>query len=118
MNMNARSNLAETATPVEVCKVQDLVPGIGICALVNGQQVAIFKLRNGDIHAIGNYDPFSEANVISRGLTGDLKGHKVVASPIYKQHFDLVTGQCLEEPDVSLPVYGVQVEGDRVLVLA
>lgn len=116
--MNARSNLAETATPVEVCKVDDLVPGIGICALVKGQQVAIFKLRNGDIYAVGNYDPFSEANVISRGLTGDLKGHKVVASPIYKQHFDLATGRCLEDESISLPVYGVQVEGERLYVLA
>ncbi|MCD6061808.1 MAG: nirD [Moraxellaceae bacterium] len=115
--MNARSNLAETLAPVEVCRVDDLVPGIGVCALVNGQQVAIFRLRSGDIFAVGNYDPFSEANVISRGLTGDLKGRKVVASPIYKQHFDLATGECLEDASVSLPVYKVQVEGDRVSVL-
>lgn len=116
--MNARSNLAETLTPVDVCALADLVPGIGICALVQGQQVAVFKLRNGSIHAVGNHDPFSGANVISRGLTGDLRGRKVVAAPIYKQHFDLVTGQCLEEPEVCLPVYGVQVAGGRVYVLA
>ncbi|HEX4869423.1 MAG TPA: nitrite reductase small subunit NirD [Moraxellaceae bacterium] len=118
MNMNARSNLADTLTPVEVCRLDDLVPGIGVCALVNGQQVALFRLRNGDIHAIGNHDPFSGANVISRGLTGDLKGRKVVASPLYKQHFDLATGECLEDPAVRLPTWPVQVTGDRVCVLA
>jgi NAD(P)H-dependent nitrite reductase small subunit len=116
--MNARSNLAEAATPVYVCQVEDLVPGLGVCALINGQQVAIFRLRSGEIYAIGNYDPFSEANVISRGLTGDLKGFKVVASPIYKQHFDLATGQCLEDAEVRLPVYAVQIDGARVSVLA
>jgi nitrite reductase (NADH) small subunit len=116
--MNARSNLAEVPVPVDVCRVSDLLPGIGLCALARGQQVAIFRLRDGAIHAVGNHDPFSAANVISRGLTGDLQGRKVVASPIYKQHFDLATGQCLEAPEVALPVYGVQVEGDRVFVLA
>lgn len=116
--MNARSTLAAALTPVDVCNATDLVTGIGLCALVNGQQVALFRLRDGTIHAVGNHDPFSGANVISRGLTGDLKGRKVVASPIYKQHFDLATGQCLEEPEVFLPVYGVRVEEGRVYVLA
>lgn len=116
--MNARSNLAPTLQPIEVCSLSELRAGLGVCALVNGQQVALFRLRNGDIFAIGNHDPFSGANVISRGLTGDLKGRKVVASPIYKQHFDLATGECLEEPAVRLPVWPVQVMGDRVCVLA
>lgn len=114
--MNARSHLAEPVSPVEVCRLGDLRPGLGVCALVKGQQVALFRLRNGDIHAVGNHDPFSGANVISRGLTGDLKGRKVVASPVYKQHFDLLTGECLEEPGVRVPVYPVRIVGDRVLV--
>ena len=116
--MNARSKLAETLVPVEVCTLDDLVPGLGVGALVNGRQVALFRLRNGDVHAVGNYDPFSQANVMSRGLTGDLKGQKVVASPVYKQHFDLVTGVCLEDGSVSLPVYAVVVVGEEVSVLA
>lgn len=115
--MNTYSNLAEALVSVPVCKLSDLVPGIGVGALVNGQQVAIFRLRNGDIFAVGNHDPFSGANVLSRGLTGSLKGSKVVASPIYKQHFDLVTGVCLEDASVRIPVYAVQVEGDVVSVL-
>ncbi|MDP2227794.1 MAG: nitrite reductase small subunit NirD [Moraxellaceae bacterium] len=115
--INANRNLVESLMPVAVCSLQDLVPGVGLAALVKGQQVAVFRLRNGDIYAIGNHDPFSGANVISRGLTGDLKGFKVVASPIYKQHFDLATGQCLEDESVVLPVYAVRVEGDTVSVL-
>ncbi len=116
--MNANSNLASSLAAVPVCKLSDLLPGIGVAALVKGQQVALFRLRNDDIYAISNYDPFSEANVIARGLTGDLKGFKVVASPIYKQHFDLATGRCLEDASVQLPVYAVQISGDEVSVLA
>lgn len=116
--MNARSNLAESLRRIDVCTTADLKPGLGVCALVEGRQVALFRLRNGDIFAIGNRDPFSGANVMSRGLTGDLKGRKVVASPIYKQHFDLATGECLEDPQVRLPVWAVQVMGERVCVLA
>lgn len=115
--MNANTHLASTLSAVAVCKTSDLQPGVGVAALVKGQQIALFRLRNGDIYAIGNYDPFSEANVISRGITGDLKGFKVVASPIYKQHFDLATGQCLEDQSVRLPVYAVQVSGEQVSLL-
>ena len=116
--MNARSNLVEALQPVDVCDLDALQPGIGVCALVKGEQVALFRLRNGDIHAIANHDPFSGANVISRGLTGDLKGRKVVASPLYKQHFDLATGECLEDASVRLTTWPVQVIGGRVCVLA
>ncbi|MGH8491737.1 MAG: nitrite reductase small subunit NirD [Moraxellaceae bacterium] len=116
--MNANTNLALSLAAIPVCKLADLQPGVGVAALIKGQQVALFRLRNDAIYAISNYDPFSEANVISRGLVGDLKGFKVVASPIYKQHFDLATGQCLEDASVQLPVYAVQVAGDQVSILA
>lgn len=104
---------------VPVCKLDDLLPSLGVCAKVADKQVAIFRvLENGttNIFAIDNHDPFSEANVLSRGLVGDLKGHTVVASPIYKHHFDLVTGKCLED-DVSIPVYQVRERDGQVEVM-
>ncbi len=40
------------------------------------------------MYALDNFDPASSrANVLSRGLTGDLQNERVVASPIYKNHF-------------------------------
>ena len=104
--MNAPSN-----TWIKVCESDELAANLGACAKVGDHQVAIFKIKDGDevkLFGISNYDPFSKANVLSRGLVGDLKGHIVVASPIYKQHFDLATGQCLEEADVSLPIFNVR----------
>jgi nitrite reductase (NADH) small subunit len=72
-------------------------------------QVALFRAHEGTIHAIDNIDPFSGAAVLSRGIVGDRAGVATVASPVYKQAFNLVTGQCLDDPDVAVPVYPVRV---------
>jgi len=101
---------------IAVCKLSDIVPDTGVCALVHGRQVAVFRLADDRVYALDNLDPFSSANVLSRGIVGDLKGELVVASPVYKQHFNLVTGQCLEEADVRIAVFPARVEGDTVLV--
>ena len=55
---------------IDVCSVDDLQPDSGVCALVEGQQVAIFYCPNltAKVYAISNYDPFGKANVLSRGL--------------------------------------------------
>ena len=103
---------------VTICAVNDLQTDMGVGALVKGEQVAVFKLKNGDIFAIGNFDPFSEANVLSRGIVGDLKGHKVVASPIYKHHYKLANGECLEDDTVKVPAYSVVVQDEYVYIVA
>ena len=106
------------AMAVRVCLLEDIVPNAGVAALVGGEQVAVFRLDDGSVHAIGNQDPFSHANVLSRGIVGDLKGELVVASPVYKQHFSLQSGQCLEEDGVRLDVFPVRLEGHTVWVAA
>lgn len=93
---------------VPVCPVEALLPGRGAAALVDGRQVALFRLPRGSIYAIGNHDPFCGANVLARGVVGDLRGELVVASPMYKQHFSLVSGHCLEDDAVRVPVYPVR----------
>ena len=95
---------------VDVCEVNDLSPDTGVCALVAGQQVAIFYAhRINEYFAIGNYDPIGRANVLSRGIIGSVGDSVVVASPLYKQHFDLRTGSCLEEPEHRVTTYPVRV---------
>ena len=103
---------------VEVCRLEDIVPNTGVCALVGGRQVAVFRLDDGSVHAVDNHDPFSRANVLSRGIVGDVKGELVVASPVYKQHFRLVTGVCVEEPEVRIAVFRARVEDGFILVQA
>ena len=104
-----------------VCKLDDIVPNTGVCALVDGRQVAVFRVASGlsddHVYAIGNRDPFSGANVLSRGIVGDLNGELVVASPVYKQHFSLLDGRCIEDASVSVPVYRTLLDGADVVVL-
>ncbi|MGQ0657581.1 MAG: nitrite reductase small subunit NirD [Chromatiales bacterium] len=101
----------------DVCPAADLIDNIGVCALIGDRQIAIFRLSGShELYAIDNYDPFSEAYVLSRGVAGDLKGQPVVASPIYKQHFNLQTGQCLEDASVKLATYPVRIVNGMVQV--
>lgn len=100
-----------------VCEVTDLQADAGVCALVEGVQVAIFYLpAEAAVFALGNYDPLADANVLARGIIGDIGGELVVASPLYKQHFSLSTGACLEADGVAVPVYPVRIAGAGVQV--
>jgi len=100
-----------------VCHIEDIVPASGVATLVGEEQVAIFRVNGSeDVYAISNYDPFSKANVLARGLVGDRNGRFKVASPIYKQNFDLETGQCLDDDNITIPTYPVKVEDGIVKV--
>ena len=126
--MDARpANENETAPRVEpdapwlsVCALDDIVPNTGVCALVRGLQVALVRVGFGQdddvVYAISNFDPFSDAFVLARGIVGDKAGVAKIASPIYKQSFDLRTGRCLDDPTVSVPVWPARVRAGRVEV--
>jgi len=105
-------------TWVSVCRVDQLRVDVGVAALVGGEQVALFRLDVDEIRAIGNFDPYSRANVLSRGIVGSRGEAVFVASPMYKQPFDLRTGQCLDDPGVRVPTFDVRVVDDAVQVLA
>jgi nitrite reductase (NADH) small subunit len=99
----------------DVCALEDLLPERGVAALVGDVQVAVFSV-DGELFALSNFDPFSRAFVLSRGIVGSRGDRLKVASPVFKQSFDLRTGQCLDDPDVAVPVFAVRVVGGRVEV--
>lgn len=105
-----------------LCSRRDLVAHSGVVAWFAGAQVALFYLpdmpEGEQLYAIHNRDPQSGANVIGRGMIGHLHGSLVVASPLYKQHFRLQDGQCLEQSELSLTVWPVRLNGDQVEILA
>ena len=104
----ANRSAASAAIWHRICPFDDIWPDTGVCALIGRRQVAVFRLADGSLYGIGNHDPHSGANVLSRGIVGDLGGEPVVASPIYKHHYLLRTGACVEEPDTILPVYSIE----------
>ena len=91
---------------VDVCALEEITPDTGVAALVDGRQIAIVRVGEGDqqqVYAVGNFDPFSQAFVIARGIVGDRGGIPKIASPIFKQSFDLRTGQCLDDRASGCP---------------
>ncbi len=99
-----------------VCALTDLIPGLPTAALVGGQQVAVVQLRDGSVHAVANWDPIGKAMVLARGIVGDVKGEPMLASPLYKQRFSLITGQCLDDSSARIPVHPVRVVDGQVHV--
>ena len=103
-------------TWIDVCALDEIVPDTGVCALVGTRQIAIVRVGEEGVYAIDNFDPFAKAFVLSRGIVGDKNGVPKIASPIYKQGFDLRTGQCLDDEGVRIPVYETRVRDGRVEV--
>ena len=99
-----------------VCRYDDLLAERGVAALVGAEQVAVFRLHDGSVHAVDHLDPFSGAHVLARGIVGSRGEAPTVASPMYKQVFDLRTGACLDDPAVRLRVWPVRVDGGTVQI--
>ncbi|MGP9510459.1 nitrite reductase small subunit NirD [Halomonas sp. KG2] len=127
MTATALKHIVSTDTWQPLCAKADLVAFSGVAAWLNTSegpaQVAIFYLprqrsqgQEKELYALDHFDPFSNANVIARGIIGDVKGSPVVASPLYKQHFRLEDGQCLEDEDVKLRTWKVAFRGEEVWV--
>ena len=111
------STAVDAVNWVTVCDLNAIAPNTGVNALVGTEQVAIFRIGATDeVYAVGNFDPFSKAYVMSRGIVGDRLGVLNVASPIYKQNFNLKTGVCLDDETISLPVYPVQIVGSQIQI--
>lgn len=98
----------------------ELTPNAGVCAKHDGKQIAFFHISNANrqtLFAIGNWDPVGKANVLSRGIVGSIGDALVVASPLYKQHFCLESGHCIEQDGVSVPTYQARIHDGHVQLL-
>jgi len=123
MTQTNKNTTANKDDWLSICQLDDILPNMGCCALVNtadeqAKQIAIFRIMSPtgeeQLFAVDNYCPFSHANIISRGIVGDLNNKIVVASPLYKQHFALSSGQCLEDKSIFLNSYAVRLNGSTV----
>ncbi|GAA4037533.1 MULTISPECIES: nitrite reductase small subunit NirD [Allokutzneria] len=95
---------------IQICGYDALWPDRGsVTALPDGEQAAVFRTFEGFVRAVGNLDPATGAPVLSRGIIGDRRGRLVVISPARERAFDLETGECVEDPELRIPVYPVRV---------
>ncbi|MDQ1709330.1 MAG: nitrite reductase small subunit [Frankiaceae bacterium] len=101
-----------------ICSYDVLLPERGVAALVDGVQIAVFRLVDGGVVAIGNHDPVSRTNVMSRGLVGTSGAVTYVASPMFKQRYDVASGRCLDDAAMSVTVYSARAGNGVVEVLA
>jgi nitrite reductase (NADH) small subunit len=102
---------------VDVCALEDLDVDRGAGALIDGEPVAIFRCSPWDeLFAIGNIDPYSDASVLSRGIVGSIDHRPVVASPIFKNRFDLHSGRSVDDPSITVAVYPIRCVDGRVVV--
>ncbi len=92
----------EASRWADICDLDQIVPWTGVCALVGARQVAIVRTADA-VYAIGNFDPFSKAFVLSRGIVGDKGGVPKIASPIFKQTLRPAHRTVSGQPEDSRP---------------
>ncbi len=103
---------------ISVCATSDIPREHGVAALLRCGQIAVFRTYDDQFYALDNRDPWTGANVLSRGIVGSRAGRPTVASPLHKQVFELSTGSCLDDPAKSVTAYAVRVSDDGVVQVA
>lgn len=107
---------ADTGPWRTVCRLDDLEVCWGEAALVEGRQIALFRVTSQDVYAVSHRDPVSGAYVMARGIVGS-EGHRfTIASPLHKEVYDLGTGVSMAESGVRLRCFPVRVADGAVQV--
>ncbi|MEM7337993.1 MAG: nitrite reductase small subunit NirD [Actinomycetota bacterium] len=114
------------ATVHDVCGASDVPIDRGVAALVDGVAIAVFRLSPASADepeewfAIAHHDPVTGAPVMARGLVGSVTDQAgpvpTVASPLHKQRYNLRTGQCLDDPTLSVSTFPVRITNGRVRI--
>jgi len=100
----------------DACVIDDVAPGTGLAVSVGDEQIAIVRTLDGFLAALSNFDPFSNAFVIARGMVGEYANAPTITSPIYLQSFYLETGECLEDRNTRLSVFPVRVWNGQIQI--
>jgi nitrite reductase (NADH) small subunit len=96
---------------VRVASVDEIPAGGGKTVEVEDRMLAVFNVGAGRYHAASALCPHEGGPLAEGVLQGD-----AVLCPWHCFDFDLRTGACLVEPDLSIAVYPVRVEGRDLLV--
>jgi nitrite reductase (NADH) small subunit len=105
-----------SATWHRVCPLAELDDSWGEAALIDGRQVALFRVGEHGVFAVSHSDPATRANVMARGIVGSRGTTHTIASPLHKEVYSLATGECLGNPELRLGTYPVRVVDGAVEV--
>lgn len=111
--------LMTTLTWHLACNVADIPENGGGCALIEGQQIAIFNFtRRGEWYATQNLCPHRQQMVLSRGMIGSTgtEQEPKVACPYHKKTFSLKTGECMSGDEYEIKTYPIKVENDNIFI--
>jgi nitrite reductase (NADH) small subunit len=89
---------------VPVARTADIPVGQGAQTEIDGRDVAVFNAGGGRFLACGATCPHEDGPLAEGWLEGDL-----VVCPWHGYDFDLTTGRCRVDDDLSIPVYPVRV---------
>lgn len=84
--------------------ITDLPVGEGRAFAVDGEQVAVFRLRDGSLRALGAVCPH-RGGPLADGLMDD----RVVVCPLHGHTYELDSGAEVSTPELSVPAYEVTV---------
>jgi len=105
-----------------ICPADRVRPERGVAAIVDEHPVAIFRLPaldDGDDlwFCVDHIDPVTGSPVIARGLVGSsgVANEPMVASPLYKERYSLVTGKGIDDPERSIGAHGCRVNDDGMV---
>jgi nitrite reductase (NADH) small subunit len=108
--------MTENPTWTAICPLAELEQEWGESAIVEDQQVALFRLWDDRVMVTSNLDPRTGSAVMARGIVGTRNGVPTIASPLHKEAYSLLTGECYTNADLRLDVFTARVADGMVLV--
>lgn len=90
---------------IVACAASELEPLWGETVLLDGHQIALIKVSDDELYAVGNQDPHTGAFVMARGIVGSRGDAPTLASPLHKEVYDLRSGAGLSHPELAIATY-------------
>jgi len=88
---------------IEVGRLDEVPVGEGRTFAVDGKQIAVFRLRDGSLRAVGAVCPH-KGGPLADGLADD----RVIVCPLHNHTFDLCTGREVSGVDLAVHSYAVE----------
>ena len=109
--MSTTVSLSERTVEVRLCTEEEIPPGLGRAFDVRGTRIAVFRARDGAVHAVEDRCPHRGAP-LSDGM---LAGNHVVC-PFHAFRYKLQTGECEQAGMCSLMTFPARVEDGSVML--